>query len=157
MTAPRVAPWVIAEGAAAPGASGATGPRLSEGVAVGPEDETRLTGPLGLVPLMEVRGTAEMVEEPRWLTLVLTTVSVVPLALATLVITVVDSAVLEAATDELLDVGSSTNEARMRISWHCSPIHSSYRLLKVPLRQFHHRVVPPMARDLFWQTEKPPV
>ena len=93
---------------------------------MGVEDETRLTGPLGLVPLMEVRGTAEMVEELKWLTLVLTTVWLVPLVLATLVMTVVDSEVLEATEDKLvLDVGSSTNEAKMRISWHCSPIHSS--------------------------------
>lgn len=127
MTAPKVAPWVIATGAAAPpGASGAVGSPLPEGVGVGVEDETRLTGPLGLVPLMEVRGTAEMVEELKWLTLVLTTVWLVPLVLATLVMTVVDSEVLEATEDKLvLDVGSSTNEAKMRISWHCSPIHSS--------------------------------
>ena len=65
-----------------------------------------------MVPLMEVRGTAEMEEEVRWPTLVLTTVSVVPLALATLVMTVVDSAVLEATADSLLDVGWSTKEAR---------------------------------------------
>lgn len=126
MTAPKVAPLVTAEGAAAPGASGAAGEPLPEGVAVGEPDETRLTGPLGLVPLMEVRGTAETdVWVLKWLTEVLVMVAVVPFALISLVTMVVDSETVEEATDELEEVVSSTNDARMRISWHWSPIHSS--------------------------------
>lgn len=96
-TAPKVAPRVTVIGAASPEALGATGEPLSE-VAVGVAVETRLTDPLGLVPLMEVRGMAESVLELAGLELVM--VELVPLALTTLVTTLDDSSVLDAAVDE---------------------------------------------------------
>lgn len=120
----------MTEEAAAPGASGAAGVPVSEPVAVGAAVDTRLTGPLGLVPLIDVRGTAESVDDPADFVLdsVLDSVLLllVPLLLATLVMPALeDSTVLEATADELDDVGSSTNVATMRISWHWSPMDSS--------------------------------
>jgi hypothetical protein len=55
----------------------------------------------------------------------------------------------------LLDVDWKT--AWMRISWHWSPIHVSYRLPNAPLMQRHQRVLPPMASESLPQTAKPPV
>lgn len=43
------------------------------------------------------------------------------------------------------------------ISWHCAPIHSSYRLPNSPLMHLHQRVEPPIASEPLLQTEKPPV
>jgi hypothetical protein len=120
MAAPNVE---TARGTAAPGALGAWGEPVSEEVAVGVVVETRLTEPLGLVPLMEVSGMAESVLELAELELVM--VEVVALAAASLVATLDEAAVLEAAADELDEVGSSTNLATIRISVHCAPIDSS--------------------------------
>lgn len=57
----------------------------------------------------------------------------------------------------MLDLADSSKRAWMRISWHWSPIHVSYRLPKAPLMQRHQRVLPPMASESLPQTEKPPV
>lgn len=120
---PMAAPKVdTAMGAAAPGALGAWGDPVSEDDAVGVAVETRLTDPLGLVPLMDVRGMAERVSE---LAMELVMVEEVPFALATLVTTLDDSAVLDGAADELEDEDWSTKVATMRISVHCAPMDSS--------------------------------
>lgn len=120
---PTTAPKVdTARGAAAPGALGAWGEPVPVAVAVAVAVETRLTDPLGLVPLMEVRGIAESV--PELATEVM--VEDVPLALATLVTKLDDAlAVLDAAADELEDAAWSTKVARTRISVHCAPMDSS--------------------------------
>lgn len=107
-------------------------------------EETRLRDPLGLVPLIEVRGTADSVPELAETALVM--VELVPLLLTTLVTTLDESSELdavveamideatdeaaeeaadEAAADELDEEESSTKVATMRISWHCPPIDSS--------------------------------
>ncbi len=65
--------------------------------------------------------------------------------------------VLTGRTVELDGEGSSTRSTTILISLHCSPIDSSYKLPNAPLMHRHHLVEPPIARDLFWHTEKPPV
>lgn len=64
---------------------------------------------------------------------------------------------LDEGASELEDEGLSTKSTMILISEHWSPMDSSYRLPNAPLMHLHHLVEPPMARDLFWQTEKPPV
>lgn len=64
---------------------------------------------------------------------------------------------LDEGTSELDDEGLSTKATMILISEHWSPMDSSYRLPNAPLMHRHHLVEPPMAREPFWQTEKPPV
>lgn len=61
------------------------------------------------------------------------------------------------ATSELEVEESSAKSTTILISVHWSPMDSSYRLPNAPLMHRHHLVDPPMARDLFWHTAKPPV
>jgi hypothetical protein len=67
------------------------------------------------------------------------------------------SAELDEGASELEGEGLSTKSTMILISEHWSPIDSSYRLPNAPLMHLHHLVEPPMARELFWQTENPPV
>lgn len=67
------------------------------------------------------------------------------------------SVVLAGRTSELDGEGSSTKSAMILISVHWSPIDSSYRLPNSPLMHRNHLVEPPIASELFWHTEKPPV
>ena len=64
---------------------------------------------------------------------------------------------LDEGASELEDEGLSTKATTILISEHWSPMDSSYRLPNAPLMHRHHLVEPPMARESFWQTEKPPV
>jgi hypothetical protein len=66
------------------------------------------------------------------------------------------TAVLE-GTSELDGVGLSSKSTTILISVHWSPIHSSYRLPKLPLMHRHHLAEPPIASELFLHTENPPV
>lgn len=67
------------------------------------------------------------------------------------------SVVLAGRTSELDGEASLTKSTRILISVHWSPIDSSYRLPNSPLMHRNHLAEPPMARDLFWHIEKPPV
>lgn len=65
--------------------------------------------------------------------------------------------IVEGVTDKLDVEAFAGKMAWIRISWHWPPIYSSYRFPKAPLMHRHHLVVPPIAREPFLQTEKPPV
>lgn len=64
---------------------------------------------------------------------------------------------LDETASELEGEGLSMKSTIILISEHWSPIDSSYKLPNAPLMHLHHLVEPPIARELFWQTEKPPV
>lgn len=67
------------------------------------------------------------------------------------------AAAVEVVATELDDEEVSGKMVWIRISWHCAPMYSSYRLPNAPLMHLHQRVEPPRASEPFLHTEKPPV
>lgn len=124
----------------APPASGATGTDVALA-----GTEVKLEGtPVLIVSLLEPVAVAEMEAE-------LDADSTPPLLVSVAVAVAVD------ATTELEEDGLSTYDTTMLMGLHCAPRLTLYRFAKPPLRQCQKVVLGPIARELFLQTDQPPV
>ena len=153
MDAPTMAKGAMEMDEAAPSAGGAAASPVS--LASAPSEPVA-------VALLE-KGVAEEKAEPVDMECMLLLSLVRPLvSLAEMMLVDPDSALevvllIDMLMSLLMLEAVSSKRAWMRISWHWSPIHESYRLPKAPLMQRHQRVLPPMASESLPHTEKPPV
>jgi len=152
MDAPTMAKGAMEMDEAAPSAGGAAASPVS--LASAPSEPVA-------VALLE-KGVAEEKAEPVMECMLLLSLVRPLVSLAEMMLVDPDSALevvllIDMLMSLLMLEAVSSKRAWMRISWHWSPIHESYRLPKAPLMQRHQRVLPPMASESLPQTEKPPV
>jgi hypothetical protein len=158
MDAPKSAKGAMESEDAAPSAGGAA---AGEDVSLAPSDPDVAAASVALFEYGVADENAPLLAPLVTLIILLLSLvnPLVSLALIKLVLPLSAADVVELIIASLLleDVSWSWNTAWMRISWHWSPIDSSYRFPNAPLMQRHQRVEPPMASESLPQTAKPPV